>query len=461
MGSSAYAEGDKLSKDDKKWLEQEVAALITAEEIEIFKDLRSKDRKLFKEIFWARRDPDPMTPQNEFIGEFEDRVKAANERFSGGPAHGSRTDMGKVFLLLGNPADTSRRGDQSVAWEYEPNPSLGIPDGLTVQFRNTDVGPRMVGAKDVEKTLERVKTYYLMNRSISYSRDEKGRLLKPSAELDPNSPAKKLLQAMLETKTENPAIPFEARTSFFRAEEGAIYIATLFEIDAGALSWDKDTAKATIFGAVQNAEGQTLYPFEQPVELKNQGGLAVYEMPIQVAPGQYTFHFGVLDNKSEAVGTRVLPVEVPDFSRGDLVMSSVLVYSEGRNVPDIAGTPGNAFQFGPTHFVPVPGAVFTFKRSDNVGFFYFVYGAGLDEGTGEPSLTEQYIFFKDGKRLTQTAVQPLQASPSFAIGNAEIPLSGFAPGNYKIQIKVIDKVRKETATQDLELVLEGAPEPGV
>ncbi len=79
VGSSAYAKGDKLSKNDKKWLKEEVAALITAEEIEIFEDLKSKDRKLFKEIFWARRDPDPMTPKNEFIDEYKERVKAADE----------------------------------------------------------------------------------------------------------------------------------------------------------------------------------------------------------------------------------------------------------------------------------------------------------------------------------------------------------------------------------------------
>ena len=456
VGSSAYAKGDKLSKDDKKWLEEEVAALITTEEIEIFKDLKSKDRKLFKEIFWARRDPDPMTPKNEFIDDYQARVKAADENITNVGVKGSRSDMGHIAILLGSPAENNREG-QLVTWRYDPNPALGIPDGLTVRFRDMGMGLRRVGSDDVDATLERVKTFYLMNRSVIYSRDEDGRLLKPDAQFDPNSPAKKLLQEMIDTQTENPAIPFEARTFFFRAEEGAVYVPILFEINAEALTWKKDKAEATIFGAVQNAEGQSLFPFEQPVELENKDGIATYEMPIQVGPGSYTFLFGVLDKESNTVGTRIFPVEVPDFDSDEMTMSSLVVYSEGQKSEDVAGTPGHAFQFGQVHFVQMPGDIVTYSPSDFVGIFFFVYGAGLDEG-GEPNLTAQYVFFKDGKRRGQTAPEALQGDANQAVGNVEIPLANFEPGNYKIQVKVIDKVTKERISGEFEFVVEGASE---
>ena len=456
VGSSVYAKGDKLSKDDKKWLEEEVAALITAEEIEIFEDLKSKDRKLFKEIFWARRDPDPMTPKNEFIDEYKERVQTADENIKNVGVKGSRSDMGHVAILLGGPTENSRDG-QTVTWTYDPNPSLGIPDGLTVQFRNVGRGLRMVDSDDVEATLDRVKTFYLMNRSVTYSRDKDGRLLKPAPQFDPNSPAKKLLQEMIDTQAENPAIPFEARTFFFRAQEGAVYVPVLFEINAEALTWKKDKAEATIFGAVQNAEGHALFPFEQPVELENKDGIALYEMPIQVAPGSYTFLVGVLDTQSNTVGTRVFPVEVPAFDGDEMTMSSLVVYSEGRKVEDVPGTPGHAFQFGQVHFVQMPGDIVTYSTSDHIGIVFFVYGFGLDEG-GEPNLTGQYVFFKDGKRRGQTAAEPLQGGAGQAVGNAEIPLASFEPGNYKIQVKVIDKVTKETITDEFEFVVEGASE---
>ncbi len=184
-------EGDKLSKGDKKWLEQEVAAFITAEEIEIFKVLLSKDRKLFKELFWARRDPNPMTPHNEFREDYKRRIKRAGGNIRTPGQKGSLTDMGEVFLLFGSPSGTSRdlreyetdpfSDDSTVdnlpgqlSWEYDPNPSLGIPDGLTVVFRVTGKldlrqrgGYRLVRSEEVEEALERAKARYVVNRAIT------------------------------------------------------------------------------------------------------------------------------------------------------------------------------------------------------------------------------------------------------------------------------------------------------
>ena len=478
VGIAAIAsEGDKLSKKDKKWLEQEVAALITAKEIEIFEDLPSEDRKLFKELFWARRDPVPMTPDNEFREEYKRRIKRADGEIRTPGQKGSLTDMGAVFMLLGGPSRNSNelreydsdpfndnpnldRLPQQLAWEYDPNPSLGIPNGLTVVFRvtsKTDArqrgGYRLVRSEEVEAALERAKARYVVNRGVTYTRDDEGRLLEPSNLADLSGRTKTLLDELLGTRIENPAIPFEAWRFFYQAEEGSIYVPILFEIQAEALSWKEDIAQVTLFGAVQTAEGQTLHPFEQEVELtRNEERTVTYEMPIQVAPGKYTFLLGVLDNESKTVGTKVFPVEVPDFGN-TLGLSSVLVYSEARQVSDTAGMPGHAFQFGSTHLVPITSDALTYKTSDHLGIFYFVYGYGVDEETGQPSLTEQYIFLRDGKRLTQTAVQPLPADDETAVGNADIALSHFEPGSYTLRIRVIDKVKKETVTEEFEFVL--------
>ncbi len=112
---------EKLSKSDRRWLDQEVSALITEKETQIFTELNSqKDRKLFKELFWARRDPVLMTLQNEFKEEYGNRVRLANRYFNQQRGRkGSTTDMAKVFLLLGSPAQTERSrrsgpGDRSI-----------------------------------------------------------------------------------------------------------------------------------------------------------------------------------------------------------------------------------------------------------------------------------------------------------------------------------------------------------
>ena len=62
----AAAVAQKLDNADKKWLE-DVRPIILPDEEKTFKELKEKaDRNEFQKIFWARRDPNPDTPQNEF-----------------------------------------------------------------------------------------------------------------------------------------------------------------------------------------------------------------------------------------------------------------------------------------------------------------------------------------------------------------------------------------------------------
>ena len=60
IATTAVAQ-DELSGGDKKWMEKEVGAIITDQEKAIFQEIGKNDRKLFKEIFWMRRDLDPTS----------------------------------------------------------------------------------------------------------------------------------------------------------------------------------------------------------------------------------------------------------------------------------------------------------------------------------------------------------------------------------------------------------------
>ncbi len=76
---------DKTPYD--KWLNQEVARIITADERTAFRGLATDDeRQQFIEQFWLRRDPTPDTPANEFREEYYRRIAWSNDRFTE-PAH--------------------------------------------------------------------------------------------------------------------------------------------------------------------------------------------------------------------------------------------------------------------------------------------------------------------------------------------------------------------------------------
>jgi GWxTD domain-containing protein len=91
------------------WPNSPVKWLMTAEEQQAWRavnnDAAARD---FIALFWARRDPTPGTPENEFRDEFDHRVAVADIVFSRDPRlRGALSDPGRVFILLGPPASSN------------------------------------------------------------------------------------------------------------------------------------------------------------------------------------------------------------------------------------------------------------------------------------------------------------------------------------------------------------------
>ena len=67
------------------------------------------EAKAFIELFWARRDPTPETPDNELRQQIETRIADADKRFGFGKTPGSQTDRGLVYALVGEPTQIVNR----------------------------------------------------------------------------------------------------------------------------------------------------------------------------------------------------------------------------------------------------------------------------------------------------------------------------------------------------------------
>jgi GWxTD domain-containing protein len=481
VAAGAAAAQDKLSKNDKNWVEKEVGAIITAQEKATFEQISKDDRKLFKDLFWMRRDFNPTTSENEFQKDYEARVKSADENFRGGGTKGSESDMGKIFLLLGGPSQQQQGGragggpgpqpgadpgsggeepgsepgfgalggegdSQTMTWVYDPNPELGIPNGLSVPFRQqSGFGFRMVASDELTKQLERVKERLVANPSVNYSRDENGRLRKADMKFDPNSPAKLALKALQETGQASEAIPFEVAPAFFRATGGQVYVPLDFVLGSGLSS-----SKAMVFGSVVNSDGITVHQFEESAEIaKDEAGRQVWEMPLQVQPGTYKLYLGVMDEAGTTTGTRIVDLEVPDLSTTELQLSSILMFAEGNQVGEAMGSPGRAFLLGGYHFTPKREMVYTTKDQLSGVFYAYNYGVAGDK----PNLTVHLSFSKEGEGRGATKEEPFMLqTPDMALTIFDIPLSipNFKePGNYKVTVKVTDHVTKKVVTQDI------------
>jgi GWxTD domain-containing protein len=130
-----------LPQNYRKWLEEEVVYIITPKEKEVFLKLENdRERDLFIEAFWKQRDPNPVTPENEFKKEHFRRIAYANQWFGrDSPGPGWRSAMGRIYIMLGEPNSIDRFESHTnifptVIWFYEGKLEYGLPNAFNVVF---------------------------------------------------------------------------------------------------------------------------------------------------------------------------------------------------------------------------------------------------------------------------------------------------------------------------------------
>src|SRR5271169_4398319 len=162
----------ELSKTYKKWLDEDVAYIISDEERKAFKQLSNdEERDQFIEAFWQRRDPTPDTEENEFKEEHYRRIEYANEHFAAG-IPGWKSDRGRMYIVFG-PAD-----------EIESHPSGGTYErpmeeggGETSTFPFEDWRYRYLEGIGQEVIIEFVDTCMCGDYHMTIDRSEKDALL--------------------------------------------------------------------------------------------------------------------------------------------------------------------------------------------------------------------------------------------------------------------------------------------
>lgn len=108
-----------LSEKYREWRDGPVQWIMTSDEQKSWRGVKTDDQAThFIDLFWARRDPTPGTVANEFRAEFDGRVKWADENFIdrrtvGRKLDGSKTERGRVYIVLGNPSNNDLDGGRT------------------------------------------------------------------------------------------------------------------------------------------------------------------------------------------------------------------------------------------------------------------------------------------------------------------------------------------------------------
>ena len=93
-----------------------------AQQLSKLKNAPEADRPRLWQEFWRETDPNKITPENEALDAYFQRVALANARFRGEDRQGWRTERGEVFITLGDPEETFDASPTSqgriIRWTY-------------------------------------------------------------------------------------------------------------------------------------------------------------------------------------------------------------------------------------------------------------------------------------------------------------------------------------------------------
>jgi hypothetical protein len=187
-------------------------------------------------------------------------------------------------------------------------------------------------------------------------------------------------------------------------------------------------------------------------------------------PGTYDLYLGMKErlsdkapkNQAAKMGVLKQQVTVPDFQNGEMSTSSLLVTDKvnALSAPISADeSRERPFVFGAQELIPAKDMDFT--KAEELSIFFQVYNPGLDPA-GKPNILMEYEFHKkegDGEKFfnktNPQAVSAANLPPQFdpakfpVPGGITVPLASFAEGEYRLAIKVTDKVSGKVITRDV------------
>ncbi|CAN5355776.1 hypothetical protein BH20ACI1_BH20ACI1_29840 [soil metagenome] len=477
----------------QKWINEDVAYIITGDEKKAYKALKTdEERENFIENFWRRRDPNPDTEENEYREEYFERIAYANEHYASG-IPGWKTDRGRIYIAWGKPdgVESHPSGGSYDRPSYEGGGSTttypfetwfyrhldGVGDGIEIEFVDpTGTGEYRIARNAYEKdalanvpgggltTAEQLGISDKSQRQLGAGQTYYGR--------EQDNPFRKLeiitslqrppqvkfsdLQASLGDSgvLDNNPLDFDMRVDFFRQSDERVITTFTVQANNKELVFENvggfPTARMNIFGRVTAVSGRRSGIFEDSAttsattdelaEAKDRK--SVYQKAIALTPGTYKVDVVVRDVVSGNRGIRQLGFTVPRYDDAKLSTSTLILASTLRSTTerDIGGS----FVIGTAKVIPNLAA--TYRKGQDVGLYLQVYNAGIDQTTLRPAVDVDYILTKGGKevlRQTENWEGLSDAGQRLTLARL-LPTTQMPVGDYELKIKIRDRVSGQT-----------------
>ncbi len=492
----------ELASPYKKWLDEDVAYIITDDERKLFLKLQTnEEREQFIESFWQRRNPDPDSPDNAFKEEHYRRIAYANEHFSSG-VQGWRTDRGRMYIVWGPPTsrethtqgETYQRpleegGGETKTYAYEIwnyNYVEGLGQNVNLEFVDpsgtgefhltTDPSEKdaflyvsNLGPTLAEERGDRTKADRFMNADGSHiapsetgsqprSLNEFERLELYAKAFAPPPIKNKEMEALVSSRIVRDQLKFSYQSDFLRLTDDTAMVPITIQIPHQALTYQSrdgvHRATVSLFGRVSTLTGRVVQTFEQDVQsdipdtllAQSMKGSSITQKSLPLKTGLYRLDIVLKDTGSGDVGVVNTRLAVPPFEEEKLTASTLILADELTPVATREIGLGQ-FVIGSTKVRPKLDK--TFRTNQPMGVFLQAYGLKVDEATHKNDATIEFEVLQGDKSIysaKQSSAEIDQNGEQITIQKI-MPAGALQPGKYKLQIKVTDNLANQTLSR--------------
>ena len=505
---------DKLRKEletpYRKWLNEDVAYIISDEERTAFKRLQTdEEREQFIEQFWLRRDPTPDTVENEFKEEHYRRIAYTNENFASG-IPGWKTDRGRIYITYGPPDEKethpsggtyerpSEEGGGTTStfpfeqWRYRYIEGIGTD--INIEF----VDPTMSGEYRMtmdpsEKDallyvpgagLTMMEQMGMSSKNDRFNRTDGTHLGVPfGAETEKMNqfnrleqfaklqrpPAVKFkdLEAAVNSRISYNILPMKVRADFFPLTEASVLTFITLQFDNKDLQFHaKDgvqKAAVNIFGKVSTMTRRIVTNFEDTVEVTSPAEYlqqtaqrkSIYNKSVPLAPGTYRLNVVAKDVVGGNLNSYEVALVVPRMDGEKLTASNIVLADLIEHVPTKSIGMGQ-FVIGTSKVRPRVDDIF--KRDEKMGIYFKIYNFGTDGENRIPEGEVSYEVTKNGtnEKIFETT-EDVSKIPGASANQVTIekllPLKDLLPGQYTLRVKITDKFRKQVLTPSAQFTV--------
>jgi len=480
----------------QKWLQEEVVYIITAKERDVFLQLESdREREIFIDAFWKARNPNPTSPENAFKKEHYRRIQYSNQWFGkDSPGPGWRTDMGKIYIILGEPKQIEKFENlpevfPMIVWFYDGMAEFGLPNAFSVVYFKREgageyilyspirYGPQYLlihykgdqanyvdaynqlfdiepSLADLSLSLVQGETRYSLTPSLSSEILLNQKIPAAPYEKVKDAYAEKLLKykGVIEVDYTANWIDNESLIKVFQDPKGNAFVHFSVELAPERLTLEEIQGRyRTTFeinGSVTDPQGKMIYQFNRnvPIEMlddqfaKIKSKLFSYQDMFPLIPGRYKFNLLLKNIVSKQFTSVEADLFIPEPTQ--LSMNAPVLANKINRESKYKGM-NKPFLLGNVQLVPSPRN--DFQRDETLYLFFQLHGLPANVRDGG---VLEYTILKEAEKI-QSLTKGLKEYPSQTNFFEEFSLANYSPANYKIKVALLSPARQEIMAAEL------------